>query len=120
VRVGWLSLAAPRPIAWESFEAASGPAVEAARLTEEGRILEWFAMGEATPRVEATTGGAVVEIDDLRFGFPGRPRDGLWGVRVRLDAAGRPLGPGERFDRALPAPASELVGRIWRETLGIS
>jgi inner membrane protein len=120
VRVGWLSLAAPRPIAWESFEAASGPAVEAARLTEEGRILEWFAMGEATPRVEATTGGAVVEIDDLRFGFPGRPRDGLWGVRVRLDAAGRPIGPGERFDRALPAPASELVGRIWRETLGIS
>ena len=90
VRVGWLSLLAPRPIAWESFEAASGPAVEAARLTREGRILEWFAMGEATPRVEATTGGAVVEIDDLRFGFPGRPRDGLWGVRVRLDAAGRP------------------------------
>jgi len=120
VRVGWLSLVAPRPIAWERFEAASGPAVEAARLTEEGRILEWFAMGEATPRVEATPDGAVVEIDDLRFGFPGRPRDGLWGVRVRLDAAGRPLGSGERFDRALPAPASELVGRIWRETLGIS
>jgi len=120
VRVGWLSLVAPRPIAWERFEAASGPAVEAARLTEGGRILEWFAMGEATPRVEATPGGAVVEIDDLRFGFPGRPRDGLWGVRVRLDAAGRPLGSGERFDRALPAPASELVGRIWRETLGIS
>ncbi len=120
VRVGWLSLLAPRPIAWERFEAASGPAVEAARLTEEGRILEWFAMGEATPRVEAKEDGAVVEIDDLRFGFPGRPRDGLWGVRVRLDAQGRPTGPGERFDRALPAPASELVGRIWRETLGIS
>ena len=38
VRVGWLSLVAPRPIAWERFEAASGRAVEAARLTEEGRI----------------------------------------------------------------------------------
>jgi inner membrane protein len=120
VRVGWLSLLAPRPIAWERFEAARGPAVEAARLTHEARVLEWFAMGEATPRVEATGDGAVVELDDLRFGFPGRPRDGLWGVRVRLDAAGRPVGPGERFDRALPAPASELVGRIWRETLGIS
>ncbi len=120
VRVGWLSLVAPRPIAWERFEAASGPAVETARLTEEGRILEWFAMGEATPRVEPTADGVIVEMDDLRFGFPGRPRDGLWGVRVRLDADGRPVGPGERFDRALPAPASELVGRIWRETLGIS
>jgi inner membrane protein len=120
VRVGWLSLLAPRAIAWEQFEAASGPAVEAARLTEEGRILEWFAMGEATPRVEAMENGAVVEMDDLRFGFPGRPRDGLWGVRVRLDTQGRPTGPGERFDRALPAPASELIGRIWRGTLGIS
>jgi hypothetical protein len=120
VRVGWLSLLAPRPIAWERFEAASGPAVEAARLTHEARIIEWFAMGEATPRVEPTAGGAVVEMDDLRFGFPGRPKDGLWGVRVRLDADGRAVGPGERFDRALPAPASELVGRIWRETLGIS
>jgi inner membrane protein len=120
VRVGWLSLAAPRPIAWEGFEAASGREVEAARLTKEGRVLEWFAMGEATPRIETTADGAVVEIDDLRFGFPGRPRDGLWGVRVRLDAGGRPVGPGERFDRALPAPAAELVGRIWRETLGIS
>jgi len=120
VRVGWLSLVAPRPIVWERFEAARGPAVDAARLTDEARVFEWFAMGEATPRVEATADGAVVEMDDLRFGFPGRPKDGLWGVRVRLDAEGRPVGPGERFDRALPAPASELVGRIWRETLGIS
>ena len=87
---------------------------------EEARLLEWFAKGEATARVAATPEGAIVELDDLRYGFPGRPQDGLWGVRVRLDAAGRPIGPGERFDRALPAPASELVGRIWRETLGIS
>ncbi|HEX9187184.1 MAG TPA: metal-dependent hydrolase [Vicinamibacteria bacterium] len=120
VRVGWLSLLAPRPIAWERFVAASGPLVEAARQTEEGRILEWFAMGEATPRVETTAEGAVVELDDLRYGFPGRPQDGLWGVRVRLDASGRPIGRGERFDRRLPAPASELLGRIWRETLGVS
>jgi hypothetical protein len=120
VRVGWLSLVAPRPIAWERFEAASGPLVEAARGTGEARVLEWFAMGEATPRVEPTPDGAVVEIDDLRYGFPGRPRDGLWGVRVRFDAAGRPIRSGERFDRALPAPAPELLGQIWRETLGVS
>jgi inner membrane protein len=121
VRVGWLSVLAPRPIVWERFEEASGPLVEAARGTEEVRILEWFAMGEATPRLVTGEGsGTAVEFDDLRFGFPGRPRDGLWGVRVRLDGAGRPAGPGERFDRELPAPASELLGRIWRETLGLS
>lgn len=120
VRVGWLSVLAPRPIAWEAFEAAGGPLVEAARATAEARVLEWFAMGESTPRVEPTADGAVVEFDDLRYGFPGRPRDGLWGVRVRLDPAGRPIGPGERFDRELPAPAPELLGRIWRETLGVS
>jgi len=120
VHVGWLSVLAPRPIVWERFEAAGGPLVEAARGTEEARVLEWFAMGEATPRVEPTADGTVVEFDDLRYGFPGRPRDGLWGVRVRLDAAGRPIGNGERFDRELPAQASELLNQIWRETLGVS
>lgn len=118
VRVGWVSALAPRPIAWERFLAARGPLVEAARSTEEVRVLEWFAMGEATPRLEGD--GTVVEFDDLRYGFPGRPRDGLWGVRVRLDAAGRPLGPGERFDRKLPASAPELLGQIWRHTIGAS
>jgi inner membrane protein len=120
VRVGWLSVAAPRPIEWERFTEAGGPLVDAARATEEALVLEWFAMGEATPRLVDGPDGPAVEIDDLRYGFPGRPRDGLWGVRVHLGADGRPAGPGERFDRALPAPASELVGRIWRETLGIS
>ncbi len=120
VRVGFTSLIRPRPIEWEGFTQASGPLVESARATAEGRLFEWFAMGEATPRVEPSEAGSVVEFDDLRFGFPGAARDGLWGVRVRLDAAGRPLGPGERFDRELPAPVSKLLRTIWRETLGLS
>jgi inner membrane protein len=118
VRVGWVSVLAPRPIVWERFLAAGGPLVEAARSTREVQVLEWFAMGEATPRLEEA--GAVVEFDDLRYGLPGRPRDGLWGVRVRLDAAGRPSGPGERFERALPASTSELLGQLWRQALGAS
>jgi inner membrane protein len=120
VRVGWLSVMRPRPIEWESFKQAGGPLVEAARSSPEAQVFEWFAMGEATPRVERASDGSVVEFDDLRYGLPGAPRDGFWGVRVRLDAAGRPLGPGERFDRELPAPVSKLLRTIWRETLGLS
>jgi hypothetical protein len=77
-------------------------------------------MGEATPRLEMTPEGAVVEIDDLRFGFPGHPRDGLWGVRVRFDARGRPAGPGQRFDRELPEAPSTLLGDLWRRALGLA
>jgi inner membrane protein len=121
VRVGWLSLLAPSPIEWQRFTAASGPAVEAARATEAVRVLEWFAMGETAARLDATPdGGAVVEIDDLRYGLPGDARNGLWGVRVRLDSQRRLVGGPERIDRPLPAPASDLLGQIMRQTLGSS
>jgi inner membrane protein len=120
VRVGFVSLLRTRPIQWDGFTQASGPLVDAARATPEGRLFDWFAMGEATPRVETAGADSVVELDDLRFGFPGAARDGLWGLRVRLDASGRPLGPGERFDRELRTSASTLLRTIWRETLGLS
>jgi inner membrane protein len=120
VRVGWLSLLRPRPIAWAGFTQAEGAPVEAARATPEGRLFEWFAMGEAASRVERREGRLVVELDDLRYGFPGTPRDGFWGVRVTLDEQGRPLGPGERFERPLPAPVSKILYTLWRETLGWS
>jgi len=120
VRVGWLSLLRPRKVQWESFTQARGPLVEAARATPEAQLFEWFAMGEATPRVEPMADGSVVEFDDLRFGLPGAPRDGFWGLRVRLGSDGRPLEPGERFERELKAPVSKLLRTIWRETLGLS
>jgi hypothetical protein len=117
VFVGWVGGPSDHPIAWERFDAARGPLVEAARRTPEVRLFEWFARGKIAPRVEER--GAVVEFDDLRCGVPGRPRDGLWGVRVRLDAAGRPVGV-ERFHRALPAATSEILGRLWQQTRGSS
>lgn len=120
VRVGWLSLLAPRPIEWERFSESEGPFVDAARGTPEGRVLEWFAMGQTAARLEKTEDGAVVEIDDLRYGLPGRPRDGLWGIRVRLDRKARPRGPGERVDRVPRDSGSELLRRVWRRTLGAS
>jgi inner membrane protein len=120
VRVGWLSLLRRRPIPWEGFTQASGPLVAAARATPAGRTFEWFAMGESTPRVESVDTGYLVEFDDLRYGFPGTPREGFWGVRVGLDGAGRPHGARARVVRPLPAPVSRLVYTLWRETLGWS
>jgi inner membrane protein len=119
-RVGWWSLFAPQPIAWTRFEVADGPYVRAARQTWEASVLEWFAMGQTAARLEMTDDGAVVEIDDLRYGLPGHPRDGLWGVRVRLNAAGQPVGSGERINRRPGAAPGELLRQLWRRTLGLS
>jgi inner membrane protein len=118
VRVGWLSVAAPGPIEWARFEEARGPLVEAARGTWEGEVLEWFAMGQTSARVEPAADGSIVEIDDIRYGLPAAPRDGFWGVRVRLDGDGRPLGPGERFNRRPRIGPGELLALLWHGALG--
>jgi inner membrane protein len=118
VRVGWLSLWSPQPIAWQRFAGTRDARVEAARETGEGRTLEWFAMGQTVASLHPSATGSVVEIDDLRYGFPSRPREGLWGIRVRFDAAGRIEGRPERIDRPLPAPARLLLVQIFRETFG--
>lgn len=118
VRVGWASALAQGPIAWESFDEARGPLVDAARASPEARLFEWFAMGQVGARLVAEAGGgAAVELDDLRYGVPGRPRDGLWGVRVRLDAQGRVTG-GERIERPLPGSGAALLRELWRRTIG--
>ena len=116
VRVGWLSLWSPRTIEWRRFTAARDPLVTAARETDEGRLLEWFAMGQTAAALRGSTAGTVVEIDDLRYGFPSRPREGLWGIRARFDAGGHLEGRPERIDRPLPAPVRALVSQIFRET----
>jgi inner membrane protein len=117
VRVGWSNAFAGRPIAWEAFEEARGPLVDAARGAREARLFEWFAMGEVAARLAGENDGVTaVELDDLRYGVPGSPRDGLWGVRVRLDAEGRVLG-GERIDRPLPRGGAELLRELWKRTV---
>jgi len=116
VRVGWLSLWSPRPVEWRRFSSARDPLVQAARETEEGRILEWFAMGQTVAALYSSATGAVVEIDDLRYGFPSQPTEGLWGIRVRFDAEGRIEGRPDRIDRPLPASARTLLAQIFRQT----
>lgn len=121
VRVAFVSLLAPGPITWERFREDRGALVDAARATEEARILEWFAMGQTAARVvDSGESGAIVEMDDLRYGLPGTAEHGLWGVRVHLDKSGRPTGPGKRIDRPLRLPMTELLGQLWRGTLGLA
>jgi hypothetical protein len=101
---------------WESFVPPTDPRIDAARATPEGRILEWFADGLTAGRVvNGTEGSATVEIDDLRYGFPGTPQDGFWGIRVPLDPTGRPAGPAERFNRPLPPSTKDALRFLFRE-----
>lgn len=116
VRVGWISLWRPGPIAWRRFALPRDPLVDATRRTPEGRLFEWFALGQTAAAVLDSGAGKVVEIDDLRYGFPASPESGLWGIRLRFDSDGRPTGPVERVDRPLPSSARMLLASLWRQT----
>lgn len=113
VCVGWLSLWNTPAPQWDCFATAGPEALDAARAAREVRVFEWFAMGETAARVTARPDGSqVVEIDDIRYGFPGAPADGLWGVRVEIDAQGVVRAPARRYERPLPMPAGELMAQL--------
>jgi inner membrane protein len=116
VRVGWLSLWSPHPISWEEAAVPQHPLIEALERSREGRVFAWFAMDQTFPRVLEGDAIATVEIDDIRYGFPGPAGDGLWGIRGRFDARGRLLAPVERFHRPLPLPAGAMLANILRYT----
>lgn len=116
VRVGWVSAwPGNGRETWQSFVAPRDPRIEAARATREGRILEWFAAGQTVGRVIEGPAGTAVEIDDLRYGLPGRPELGFWGIRVPLDDRGQPSGPVERINRPFPESPGRLLRQIFRE-----
>jgi inner membrane protein len=114
VRIGWVSTWRRGDRGrWEVFTTPSDPRIDAARATPEGRLLEWFAAGQTVGRI--VDDGAAVEIDDLRYGFPGHPKDGLWGIRIPFDREGRPRDGVTRFNRPLPQAPGALLRRIFRE-----
>jgi hypothetical protein len=115
VRVAFASALLSGPIAWSGFTADAGPAVAAVRAHPTGRMFEWFAMGETAARSRPEGGRTVVEIDDLRFGFPGDPRRGLWGIRGVVGPTGQLEGPVEPFRRERPPG---VLRSIWRGTFG--
>ncbi len=102
VWVGWhTTLALGCPFG-ESFipPTATRASVEL-ESTWEGQMMRWFAMDEVV--VHTTTlpeGGAIAEMEDLRYGMPGQPAArSMWGVRASYDAAGKRIGKVKRFRR---------------------
>lgn len=114
-RIGWLTTWRSDPGRFEAFAEPAHPLIAAARATPEGRVLEWFAAGQTAGRVIEEPGGTVVELDDVRYGFPGRPRDGFWGLRFRFASDGRLVGGVERFNRPIPEGAGRLLLGVFRE-----
>jgi inner membrane protein len=113
--VGWISAWSPREAQWYTLPSSRGPLVDEARLLEDVRMFEWFAMGQTRPIVERGAGEDWVEIDDLRYGFPNDPQHGAWGVRVPFDYTGARAGNVRRVERARP-PFGPAWRWIWRAT----
>ena len=119
IRVGTASFwQSPFEISWATYEEPDSPLVDQLRDTREGRILEWFSLGETAARVMQRDGKTIVEIDDLRYGFPQRPFFGIWGVRGQYDSDGKMIGPVKRFQRPLPAPVGKMLQDLWKGTFG--
>jgi hypothetical protein len=107
-------------VRWQAFTPERHPLVDDVLATPLGRVFRWFAMGKLAARVRATPdGGFEVEVDDIRYGFPGgAPDQGIWGIRRRYDPAGRPAGEVERFRRDLPAGVGALFVTFWQLLTG--
>ena len=102
---------------WESFvPPPPHPLIERLRATREGTIFEWFAMNQTTARVMPTAQGTRVEIDDLRYGFPGRPERGMWGIRGEFNEQGELISPVRRIRAGGPRGLS--LEAFWKASFG--
>lgn len=115
VWVGLISMWSPSAVAWERFPVSRGPLVDAVRGSEAGRIFEWFALGDTLAQTRIESDRVIVEITDLRYGFPGQAASGFWGIRAVFDENGGRIGDVARFRRYLPETRHAL-SVLWRAT----
>jgi len=99
IRIGWATTFAPEATRWKDFDRTEHPLIDALIATPQGQLFNWFAMEETSARVRASRDGFVVEIDDLRYGTPGPPDEGMWGLRAFFDRSGTLRGEIQRFSR---------------------
>jgi inner membrane protein len=120
-RVGYASTFQRAAIAWTCFVRPRDPAIDAARATQEGRILDWFADGQLWAIVAPGSDGTkIVRLTDRRYGVPGPTIQGWWGIEARVDAGGRVIGAPVKID--LPrdvSRAGELFVAAWGRPTGL-
>jgi inner membrane protein len=116
--VGWYTPLAPGCPLWHSTPEPE-PSSEALELaaTWEGQLMAWFALDDiALVTTRLPNGAAVVEMEDLRYGFPGLPPErSMWGVRAQYNA-GQRAGPVQRFRRQ--PPGAMTLATLGNLTLG--
>ena len=117
IRIGYISILGPRRIQWRRWPLRRDAVVAALAERPEGRLLAWFADGHVFYRVTPDGGALIVEGHDLRYGAPGPGRLGLWGIRARLDRAGKVLTPPHRF-RDQPDLNLANIKRLWAGVIG--
>lgn len=106
-------------IDWECFELPDHPFVDLLERTREGRIFTWFAMNRTAAKVWTEDGQTIVELSDLRYGFPGAAQLGAWGIRGQYGVGGNRLGEIERFQR-YPHNPGRFLSWMWRATFGLT
>ncbi len=107
VRTGDLTTLTDAPIHWQRFVEPDDPRVAILRRTPEGRLMDWFSMGN----LFAVTDGDRVRLLDLRYGLPMVPGPGgIWGVEGEFDGD-RLVGAPRRWQRGRRGAD---VGAIWR------
>ncbi|MCH7909082.1 MAG: metal-dependent hydrolase [Candidatus Hydrogenedentes bacterium] len=116
VRVGFVSMWKPQRIEWSEFSEDKHPFVQRLRDTEDGQVFEWFAMGQTVSTVRRNGDEIVIELDDIRYGFPDSPRHGIWGIRGRFNEDGTLNGPVEYFNRPRPASIPDLLRTLLKQT----
>jgi len=117
VRVGLYTPFRPGEPVLESFREVRHPMIDALKRTPEGALFTWFAMDEVTGRVWRAQDVFIVELDDLRYGMPGQPADGFWGVRGIFDANGHLLEPVRRVQRGR-GEAKLGIAELWAAMWG--
>ncbi len=109
-RVGFISMWHPCEIDWSVAPRTPGHRmVEELRATREGRIFDWFTMGWARYRLEASDGGVRVLGTDLRYGFTGDPDRSIFSISAVADLAGGILRPVQAGSAAADATAQRLA-----------
>ncbi len=116
--VGYVSTWKPSPVHWWAGKIERSERIETVRKTERGQLFEWFAVGRTVGHERASPEGYVVEIDDVRYGLPGTPGFGMWGIRATLDAQGAIVNPPTRFRRELGRDTSTAIADTWRAAFG--